>query len=50
MAAICLSAAVGQTSAQVLYRSFGFQSIGVERKALMVGDRFYDEEHMQLEL
>jgi hypothetical protein len=33
-----------------LYRSLGFESFGVEPRAMRVGDRFYDEEHMVLRL
>ena len=33
-----------------LYRSLGFESFGVEPRAMRVGDRFFDEEHMVLRL
>lgn len=33
-----------------LYRSIGFRSFGVEPRAMCVGDRFFDEEHMILRL
>lgn len=33
-----------------LYRSIGFKSFGVEPRAMRVGDRFFDEEHMVLRL
>ncbi|WP_343547065.1 GNAT family protein [Ralstonia sp.] len=36
--------------AQTLYRNAGFETFGVERRAMRVGDRFYDEEHMALRL
>lgn len=36
--------------AQALYRNAGFETFGVERRAMRVGDRFYDEEHMALRL
>jgi RimJ/RimL family protein N-acetyltransferase len=36
--------------AQRLYRSLGFETYGVERRAVRVADRFYDEEHMTLRL
>jgi RimJ/RimL family protein N-acetyltransferase len=36
--------------AQRLYRSFGFEVYGLERRAVRVADRFYDEEHMVLRL
>jgi RimJ/RimL family protein N-acetyltransferase len=43
---IVLEAAVGLTnaSARRTYHALGFQSYGIERKALRVGDAFYDEE------
>jgi RimJ/RimL family protein N-acetyltransferase len=36
--------------AQRLYRSLGFEPYGLERRAVRVADRFYDEEHMVLRL
>ena len=36
--------------ARKLYRSLGFASFGVEPRAMRVGDRFFDEEHMVLRL
>jgi ribosomal protein S18 acetylase RimI-like enzyme len=36
--------------AKALYLSLGFQSFGVEPRAVRVGDRFYDEEQMVLRL
>jgi GNAT superfamily N-acetyltransferase len=36
--------------ARRLYQSAGFVSFGVEPRAMRVGDRFYDEEHMVLRL
>ena len=36
--------------AQALYRTAGFETFGIERRAMRVGDRFYDEEHMALRL
>jgi ribosomal protein S18 acetylase RimI-like enzyme len=32
--------------AKRLYASYGFQTFDVEPRAMKVGDRFYDEEHM----
>lgn len=32
--------------AKALYASLGFETFGVERRAMRVGDRFYDEQHM----
>lgn len=36
--------------AQALYRNAGFETFGIERRAMRVGKRFYDEEHMALRL
>ena len=36
--------------AQALYRNAGFETFGIVRRAMRVGDRFYDEEHMALRL
>jgi ribosomal protein S18 acetylase RimI-like enzyme len=47
---VLLSVADGQTAAQKLYASFGFETYGRESKALRVGDRFFDEEYMSLNL
>ena len=47
---IMLSVATTQIAAVRLYRSFGFESYGCERRALKVGDRYVDEEHMVLYL
>jgi len=33
-----------------LYRSLGFKAFGVEPRAMRVGDRYFDEEHMMLPL
>ncbi|AGK50354.1 acetyltransferase domain protein [Burkholderia thailandensis MSMB121] len=32
--------------AKALCASLGFETFGVERRAMRVGDRFYDEQHM----
>ncbi len=45
---IMLSVATNQTAAINLYRQFGFESYGCERRALKIGDRYLDEEHMVL--
>jgi ribosomal protein S18 acetylase RimI-like enzyme len=47
---IQLAVAVENAAAQALYRSLGFKSFGIEPRAMRVGDRFYDEEHMVLRL
>lgn len=36
--------------ARNLYRSLGFKSFGVEPRAMRVGDKYFDEEHMVLRL
>jgi ribosomal protein S18 acetylase RimI-like enzyme len=36
--------------ARNLYRSLGFKSFGAEPRAMRVGDKFFDEEHMVLRL
>lgn len=43
-----LSVAATQANARKLYSNAGFQSSGIEPEALMVGDRYIDEEHMIL--
>jgi RimJ/RimL family protein N-acetyltransferase len=43
-----LSVAATQASARRLYSNAGFRSYGIEPEALMVGDRYIDEEHMIL--
>ena len=47
---ISLAVATGQTAATGLYRSFGFVPFGCEVRALKIGDRYVDEEHMVLRL
>jgi ribosomal protein S18 acetylase RimI-like enzyme len=36
--------------AQNLYRSLGFRSFGLEPRAMRIGDKYFDEEHMVLRL
>ena len=45
-----LTVTAGNVPAQRLYSRMGFQVYGVERRAIQVGDRFYDEELMTLNL
>ncbi len=45
-----LSVTVGNAPAQRLYRRMGFVVYGLERRALLVDDVFYDEELMALDL
>lgn len=33
-----------------MYRSLGFKSFGVEPRAMRIGDKYFDEEHMILQL
>lgn len=47
---ISLAVATGQTTAIALYRSVGFVPFGCEVRALKVGERYIDEEHMVLRL
>ena len=49
---IMLEAAVGLTNdgARRTYHGLGFKPYGIQRKALRVGDRFYDEELLYLDL
>jgi RimJ/RimL family protein N-acetyltransferase len=45
---IMLSVATVNQAAVCLYRSLGFEAFGCERRALKIGDRYVDEEHMVL--
>ena len=45
-----LTVTAGNAPAQRLYRRMGFRVYGIERRALKVGDQFYDEELMALDL
>jgi ribosomal protein S18 acetylase RimI-like enzyme len=45
---ILVSFTCTQTAAAALYRSSGFESFGHEPRALKVGGRFIDEEHLSL--
>jgi len=47
---ILLAVAVPQQAARQLYRRFGFETFGVEPRALKVGPDYIDEEHMILRL
>jgi len=47
---IVLSVTTTQTAATALYRSLGFQSFGLEQRALKIGDRYVDEEYFVLPL
>jgi ribosomal protein S18 acetylase RimI-like enzyme len=47
---VSLTVVSGQEAAKSLYRSLGFQSFGVEPRALKLGDLYCDNEHMMLQL
>ena len=47
---IVLLVATTQAAAMGLYQSLGFRSFGREHRALKIGDRYVDEEHMVLYL
>ena len=39
-----------QVAAKALYRSLGFETFGIERAALKIGDDYFDEEYMVMRL
>lgn len=45
-----LDVVTGNRDARALYASCGFTSMGIKRRSLKVGDRYYDEELMGLDL
>ena len=45
---VVLSVTTTKVAALKLYRSLGFESFGCERRALKVGERYFDTEHMVL--
>ena len=45
-----VSVSSSQIAAKKLYRSLGFESFGVEEKALKIGDQYLKEEYMVLRL
>jgi ribosomal protein S18 acetylase RimI-like enzyme len=47
---ILLAVTVGNGDASKLYRRFGFETYGVEPKALKVGSEYVDIDHMILKL
>ena len=47
---ICLTVVASNTAAHRLYRAAGFEQYGLERRALKVGDQYYDEVLMALPL
>src|SRR5215470_18567999 len=47
---VLLSVAATQMPAIRLYRSLGFESFGTEPRALRIGERYIDEQHMVLRL
>jgi len=47
---VTLTVVSGQAAAYALYRSFGFEPYGLEPRGLKVADRYFDNEHMVLQL
>ena len=45
-----LTVSAPQVAAKTFYRSLGFETFGVERAALKIGDQYFDEEYMVLRL
>jgi ribosomal protein S18 acetylase RimI-like enzyme len=45
-----LSVSARQVAAKALYCALGFETFGVERAALKIGDQYFDEEYMVLRL
>jgi ribosomal protein S18 acetylase RimI-like enzyme len=45
---VILTVSSCQVAAKTLYRSLGFETFGVERAALKIGDQYFDEEYMVL--
>jgi hypothetical protein len=45
---VLLAVATTQEAARRLYRSFGFETYGTERRALKIGSTYIDEDHMIL--
>jgi ribosomal protein S18 acetylase RimI-like enzyme len=45
-----LTVSTQQVAAKTLYRSLGFETFGVERASLKIGDQYFDEEYMVLRL
>ena len=47
---VTLTVVSGQYAAIELYRSLGFKTFGVEPRGLKLGERYFDNEHMVLQL
>ena len=47
---VTLTVVSGQEAAIELYRSLGFKTFGVEPRSLKLGERYFDNEHMILQL
>ncbi len=47
---VSLTVVSGQDAARGLYRSLGFETYGLEPRGLKVGDRYFDNEHLVLQL
>ncbi len=50
LVSLLLSVTVGNIAAERLYRNLGFHSVGIEERALRIGDRYFDETTMVLRL
>jgi ribosomal protein S18 acetylase RimI-like enzyme len=46
---VVLSVTTTKVAAVKLYQSLGFQSFGIERRALKIGEQYFDTEHMMLD-
>jgi ribosomal protein S18 acetylase RimI-like enzyme len=47
---LCVNAEHDRARARSLYRSLGFKPFGLEPRAMRIGQRYFDEEHMALRL
>jgi ribosomal protein S18 acetylase RimI-like enzyme len=47
---VLLAVATTQHAAKALYRGFGFESFGIEPRALKIGSEYIDEDHMILRI
>jgi ribosomal protein S18 acetylase RimI-like enzyme len=47
---VSLTVVCGQEAARSLYHSLGFNSFGVEPRGLKVGGRYFDDEHMIIQM
>jgi len=47
---VSLTVSSRQVAAKTLYRSLGFELSGIEPASLKIGDQYFDEEYMVLQL